>query len=67
VQVLHLRLIINALAVLIAAAGAALLVPAAYSLLTAPDDAWVFWLPGAVALVFGAGLFFPTLWPWRAG
>jgi trk system potassium uptake protein TrkH len=60
VKVLHPRAIINALAILIAAGGAVLLVPAAYSLLTAPDDAWIFWLPGAVALALGAGLFFPT-------
>src|SRR5829696_740269 len=42
---------------LIAAGGAAMLVPAAYSLLVAPDDAWLFWLPGAVALVFGVVLY----------
>ena len=57
---LHPRAIINALATLIAAGGAAMLVPAAYSLLTAPNEAWVFWLPAAVALALGAGLFFPT-------
>jgi trk system potassium uptake protein TrkH len=60
VKVLHLRAIINALAILIAAGGAVMLVPAAYSLLTAPDDAWIFWLPGVVALALGVGLFFPT-------
>src|SRR5215213_937357 len=42
---------------LIAAGGAAMLVPAAYSLLVAPDDAWVFWLPGTVALTLGAVLY----------
>src|ERR687890_681628 len=42
---------------LIAAGGAAMFVPAAYSLLVAPDVAWLFWLPGAVALVFGAVLY----------
>ena len=56
-KVLNPRAILNALAMLIAAGGAAMLVPAAYSLLVAPDDAWLFWLPGAVALVFGAVLY----------
>ena len=57
---LNLRVIVNALAVLVAAVGALMLVPTAYSLLTAPDDAWIFWLPGAVALALGAVLFFLT-------
>ena len=56
-KVLNPRAILHALAMLIAAGGAAMLVPAAYSLLVAPDDAWLFWLPGAVALVFGAVLY----------
>jgi hypothetical protein len=53
-------MILNALAMLICAGGAAMLLPAAYSLVKAPEEAWVFWLPGAVALALGAGLFFPT-------
>lgn len=45
---------------LIGAGGAAMLVPAAYSLLTAPGGAWVFWLPGTVAVVLGVVLYFLT-------
>ncbi len=59
-SVLNLRAIVNALATLVAAVGSAMLVPAAYSLLTGPDDAWIFWLPGAVALALGATLFYFT-------
>ena len=55
-NLLHWRVILNALAALSAAVGAAMLVPAAYSLLTRPDNAWIFWLPGASALAFGAAL-----------
>jgi trk system potassium uptake protein TrkH len=58
--VLHLRLIVNALSMVVCAGGAAMLVPAAYSLLTTPSLAWVFWLPGAVALAGGAILYYPT-------
>ena len=47
----------SALAALVAAVGALMLVPTAYSLLTTPDDAWIFWLPGVVALALGAVLF----------
>ena len=54
---LNLRVIVNALAALVAAVGALMLVPTVYSLLTAPDDAWIFWLPGAVAMALGAVLF----------
>ena len=57
---LNLRVIVNALAALVAAVGALMLVPTVYSLLTAPDDAWILWLPGAVALALGAALFFLT-------
>jgi trk system potassium uptake protein len=57
VNVLNLRVIMNALAALVAAVGAVMLVPAAYSLLTGSDDAWIFWLPGATALGLGAALF----------
>ena len=59
-NLLHWRVILNALAALSAAVGAAMLVPAAYSLLTRPDDAWIFWLPGAAAMVLGAALFLLT-------
>jgi trk system potassium uptake protein len=56
---LHLRVLINALAALVAVGGAAMLVPAAYSLLAGQDDdSWVFWLPGGGALALGAALFF---------
>ncbi len=57
---LHLRVILNALAVVVFAGGGAMLVPAAYSLLNAPSDAWVFWLPGVIALSMGAALYYPT-------
>jgi trk system potassium uptake protein len=60
VKVLHLRMILNALAMLISAGGAAMLVPAAYSLLKAPEEAWVFWLPGVIVLALGAVLYYPT-------
>jgi trk system potassium uptake protein TrkH len=60
VSVLNLRLIANALAAIVAAAGAVLLLPAAYSLLTGPHDGWSFWLPGTAALALGAILFFLT-------
>ena len=65
-HLLYPRVIVNALAVLSAAAGAAMLVPAAYSLLTAPNDAWVFWLPGAGALALGVALFPLTRRPPRS-
>src|SRR5215217_637043 len=45
---------------LICAGGAAMLVPAAYSLLKAPEEAWIFWAPGVIALVLGAVLYYPT-------
>jgi trk system potassium uptake protein len=57
VSVLNLRLITNALAVLVAAVGAVMFVPAAYSLLTGLDDGWTFWVPGTAALALGAALF----------
>ena len=58
--VLHLRMILNALAMLICAGGAAMLVPAAYSLLKAPEEAWIFWAPGVIVLTLGAALYYPT-------
>jgi trk system potassium uptake protein TrkH len=60
VKVLHLRLILNALAMLICAGGAAMLLPAAYSLVKAPEEAWVFWVPGVIVLALGALLYYPT-------
>jgi trk system potassium uptake protein len=60
VHVLHLRMILNALAMLICVGGAVMLVPAAYSLLKAPEEAWIFWAPGVVALAVGAALYYPT-------
>jgi trk system potassium uptake protein len=60
VKVLHLRLILSALSLVVCAGGAAMLVPAAYSLLTSPDAAWIFWLPGVIALGAGAVLYYPT-------
>jgi trk system potassium uptake protein TrkH len=45
---------------LISAGGAAMLVPAAYSLVKAPEDAWVFWVPGVIVLALGAVLYYPT-------
>ncbi len=56
-SVLNLRLIANALAALVAVVGTMMLVPAAYSLLTGPEDGWTFWLPGAAAVALGAALF----------
>src|SRR5918995_3691746 len=44
----------------VCAGGAAMLVPAAYSLLTSPKAAWVFWLPGVIALGTGAVLYYLT-------
>jgi trk system potassium uptake protein TrkH len=66
VNLLHPRIVMNALAALTAVGGATMLVPAAYSLLRAPHDAWVFWLPGMAALILGAGLFFLTRGPPRS-
>ena len=59
-NLLNPRVIANALAALVAAVGATMLVPAAYALLTAPEHAWIFWVPGAVALALGAALFYLT-------
>src|SRR5919107_1205087 len=53
-------MILNALAMLISVGGAAMLVPAAYSLLKASGEAWIFWLPGVVALAVGVALYYPT-------
>src|SRR5215212_2274512 len=53
-------MILNALAMLISAGGAAMLVPAVYSLLKAPEEAWVYWAPGVIVLALGAVLYYPT-------
>jgi len=60
VKVLHFRIILNALAMLISAGGAAMVVPAAYSLVKSPEEAWVFWVPGVIVLAVGAVLYYPT-------
>jgi hypothetical protein len=39
VNALHLRIILNALAMVVSAGGAAMLIPAAYLLLKAPEEA----------------------------
>src|SRR5215203_6950174 len=59
-------MMLNALAMVVCAGGAAMLVPAGYSLLMAPKVAWVFWLPGIIALAAGAVLYFPTRWQPRS-
>src|SRR5215204_5509315 len=53
-------MILNALAMLICVGGAVMLVPVAYSLLKAPEEAWIFWAPGVVALAVSAALYYPT-------
>src|ERR671913_181046 len=53
-------MILNALAMLICAGGAAMLIPAAYSLLKAPKEAWIFWVPSVIVLTLGAALYYPT-------
>src|SRR5215204_1943465 len=53
-------MILNALAMVVSAGGAAMLIPAAYSLLEAPEEAWVFWLPSVIALAMGTVLYYPT-------
>jgi trk system potassium uptake protein TrkH len=55
---LHLRVIANALGVIIAAGGAAMLLPALYSLLAADENARAFGIPAVVALTLGVGLSF---------
>jgi trk system potassium uptake protein TrkH len=53
-------MILNALAMIVCAGGAVMLIPAAYSLLKAPEEAWIFWAPSVVALAVGAALYYPT-------
>src|SRR5919112_6162273 len=38
----------------------AMLVSAAYSLVKAPEEAWIFWVPGMIALVTGAAFYYLT-------
>jgi trk system potassium uptake protein len=57
---LHPRVVTNALAAVIAAGGAAMLLPAAYSLLAGDGNALTFALPGFGTSVLGAILFFLT-------
>jgi trk system potassium uptake protein TrkH len=57
---LHPRVVTNALAAVIAAGGAAMLLPAAYSLLAGDGNTMAFALPGFGTLVLGAILFFLT-------
>ncbi|MGH3148708.1 MAG: TrkH family potassium uptake protein [Rubrobacter sp.] len=59
-NLLNPRVIVNAVAALVAAVGVVMLVPAAYALLTAPDDAWIFWSPAAAAITLGAASFLLT-------
>ena len=66
VNLLNPRVIVNALAALIAAAGVVMFVPAGYSALTASEEAWIFWLPGAAALALGLSLFLLTRTPERS-
>jgi trk system potassium uptake protein len=65
VSVLHLRMILNALAMIVSAGGAAMLVPAGYSLLSAPEEAWIFWAPGVIVLTVGPTLYYLTRRPPR--
>ena len=55
-----MRMILNALAMLICAGGAAMLVPAVYAVLVDPGEAWIFWVPSVAALAVGAALYYPT-------
>ena len=59
-SVLNVRVIVNALAAAVAAVGAVMLVPGAYSLFTGSDDGWIFLLPGGVTLASGMSLFYFT-------
>src|SRR5918997_5559499 len=53
-------MILNAVAMVVSAVGTAMLVPAAYSLVKAPEEAWIFWAPGLIALILGASLYYLT-------
>src|SRR5918999_1788113 len=60
---LHPRVISNALGALLAAGGATMLLPVAYSFLSADENVAAFGLPAFGALALGAGLFFLTRVP----
>ena len=60
---MHPRIISNALGALLAAVGAAMLLPAAYSFLSADGNVVAFGLPALGALALGAILFFLTRAP----
>jgi len=57
---LHPRVVTNALAAVIAAGGAAMLLPAAYSVLAGDGNSLAFALPSLATLALGAILFFFT-------
>lgn len=57
---MHPKVIANALGLVIAAGGAAMIVPALYALLASDGNALAFGLPAAGAVVLGAGTFFLT-------
>jgi trk system potassium uptake protein len=54
---LHLRVIANALGAVIATGGAAMLIPAGFSLLAGDGNVLAFGLPALAAIALGAGLF----------
>ena len=60
---MHPRIISNALGALLAAGGAAMLLPAAYSFLSADGNVAAFGLPALGALALGAALFVLTRAP----
>lgn len=57
---MHLRVVSNVLGALLAAGGAAMLLPAAYSLLSADGNTGVFAFPAFGAVILGTVLFFLT-------
>ena len=57
---MHPRIVVNALAILIAAGGGAMFIPAAYSLVASDGNTLAFGLPAAGSLAFGTILFFLT-------
>ena len=57
---MHPRVVASTVGVVISAAGAAMLIPALFALLTAEGTAAAFFIPSAAALVFGGTLFYFT-------
>lgn len=55
---MHPKVIASAIGFVVAAGGAAMLVPAIYSLFVPDGTAIAFWVPSLVALVGGTGVFF---------